>query len=278
MYVQNQPPLRISTTLITYLIISSFFCAAIYFNLPDRLQSSHPKIIESKVAARAVCKHHLSSMEYSHAYHSLYNNTLSKHLYSSYLSAKSQSLSIFLMNYLQPLIFGTGVMTTVNPWILLLFIAYAMKLAGLCSINSIFPLSLQSVTIPLIYSVCTSCTVIFAFFHFVIENQRCDSCLYISGHWYTFTLTTLIMAIIYVHLTINKGIVKSIGFGVYWFVYSFITLNILKTTQIFFHDSEEAIAGIYYALLISPIVMLVFMATEYFSREISKTKKVKQKI
>jgi hypothetical protein len=63
------------------------------------------------------------------------------------------------------------------------------------------------------------------------------TCQEISGHWFTYTLTTMTLAMVFVHIRGNDLPGLSVWYAAWIVLYQVLTLRVLKFTQHFFHDS-----------------------------------------
>ena len=62
-------------------------------------------------------------------------------------------------------------------------------------------------------------------------------CEEISGHWFTYTLTTTATAILVVHTAYNSPFYAGIPYALWAILYQVLILSVLRFTQEFFHDS-----------------------------------------
>jgi hypothetical protein len=63
------------------------------------------------------------------------------------------------------------------------------------------------------------------------------TCQEISGHWFTYTLTTMTLAMVFVHIRGNDLPGLSVWYAAWIVLYQVLTIRVLKFTQHFFHDS-----------------------------------------
>jgi len=161
-------------------------------------------------------------------------------------------------------------MYSVLPFTVFLVIGYVMKKMGrIQKISGFYPVRYQAITLPLVYSITASCFVVFGAFHFQQESKRSASCILMSGHWYTYVMTTLMSSLALVHVATAKGakFVNTVLYFGYWFLYQALAILVLTRTQKFFHDDKEALSGIAYAMRVSPFALLVVITVEHYNQK-----------
>ena len=132
----------------------------------------------------------------------------------------------------------------------------------------------NTITLPLANFITSIGWVALCVVNFVIESAQTHHCMAISGHWFTYTLTTLCCILCFVHsLFHDRTMALPIYLGSYYLFYQLMVVQVLSITQRFYHDSIEAKAGIKYACYSVPLIAafaapMIFMQNKIFKRKL----------
>jgi len=233
------------------------------FNVPGRMQRTHPSIVEQKQKSRDVCKAAIERFDFSAAEAAIRNSKLSKDLYRQFREAHSKTLAHTIMPVVEFLIFRVGVLCAVAPLYLVLLAQTFAHGHNILPSNADWSL----VFLPALNTATSYCWVVVSVFHLWLREQQVSSCLLLSGHWYTFAHT--VAAFILVLVFFSTGCPKHppgdhgwtstkdfCGYYIAYFcIYLALALNVLKNSQMYHHDDIEAIQG-----LRSFVMTLIFSA------------------
>ena len=102
--------------------------------------------------------------------------------------------------------FNIGVLTSVLPALALMFIAVAPFIHPKLAVLKTLEPSPQfwPVILPAVNAVTLAAVVVYFGFYFWLEETQVTSCLLLSGHWYTYVLTTFCCVLVFVHLLCQR--------------------------------------------------------------------------
>ena len=66
------------------------------------------------------------------------------------------------------------------------------------------PHKIWPVVLPAVNAVTVAAIVVYFGFYFWLEEKQITSCLLLSGHWYTYVLTTFCCLVVFVHLLCQR--------------------------------------------------------------------------
>jgi len=276
---RRQTSVEAKTCALALLAAVACFGIAAWSNAPQHLQPTLPPVVEAKEVSRQACQAHLSNYDLASAADALRDIRTGRELSKDFQTRARPTLDHWLRTVNNHLFFGCGCMFAVLPAVLAaLYHTLATSstssfkqqpkgaLAELAA-NTWFELA------PAVYAVLGCTMVAFCGYHFYMLEHQLNSCVLASGHWYTYVHTSFSCLVVLLHLlasprssntststpnelTPQGGGHHRLSAGAYAgfaALYQVLALQVLKTSQLFFHDATESVAGIKIALLVLPV-------------------------
>lgn len=233
-------------------------------NAPKLLQVTHPEVVAAKAANRALCSEALASSALLDAETAIRNNTVSVKLSSDFNKQARQNLDRSLRRVNHMLFFNIGVYMSVVPLMFMVGLAVASTWPQLNSLRLDRFVSqsnpLIQVAMPAINAVTAIAVVAYVGFYFWLEEAQVTGCCLHSGHWYTYSLTTMACAAVLAHLVGSGSLLGETASAPRWYAgwcaaYQALAWRVLKTSQQFFHDDLESRQGMLSALMLVPVIL-----------------------
>ncbi|PRP74857.1 xin actin-binding repeat-containing protein 2-like [Planoprotostelium fungivorum] len=266
--LKKRPPINPLYSSLAYVAVIILFGFLYIINFPAFIGTTHPDVIAAKSLSRSECRQ--ASEKGSVAMWTWNNQDLHKEYTKSYGS------SAFTSQLFNALLFGSGTMATVMPFIFQLIAAVAYKyFSREHKLGSIYPLKHQGLSLPFVFAITITSIVIFGTFHLEADQDRTHLCLLFSGHWFTYFFTTLFGVQALVHFAASSGLFSTYTalYAGYFVLCQTLFFRVLNITQQFYHDSEEARGGLSRAMGYSPFVFGVFLLVEWFNWNRYQTEK-----
>jgi hypothetical protein len=233
------------------------FVAFYIKNGPAMVGVTHEQVIAYKVANGAACHAALKRGDLLTAETMVRTKNISTDLFAEFNRNKRSDVLGIITTLGNTTIVFTGAMFSILPFLVLLFLHTALAPLRYCGVKAwrLSPRFLGLV-IPVVNIISVVTFFIFIFFHLVVDSVRNDSCLLTSGHWFTYTSTTLCCIFVLAHLAINE-LGYATNYVVWVAIQQMFAYLALKQTQTYFHTLEESLDGIRYALFLFPLMCAV---------------------
>ena len=190
--------------------------------------------------------------------HIVGNNVIGKQLAREH-QAKERSFFSSFSSFGNSLIANWGPLLPAAPF-LVLGIAYLLAPNNpfFSSPGSFFPIRMA-----LAVGISVSSFVNFVVFNFLVDYLRGVWCVHISGHWYTYCVTTFIFFTALAHLNAHQPNSLPSFYLIYFIIYQYLALSCLSETQLFFHDRTDAETGVWAACSLGlPFFFLSFLLSK----------------
>ena len=227
-----------------------------FFNGPNLLSLTRPEVVAHKIAMRTRCLGHLEMGEIWQADLAIRDNLVGKDMATQFWLESRQSLEGVMARALNPILFGVGVMYSILPFIVLLFLDAFFKI-------SVLSKKQWSLVMPIVNVITAYGGAVYFLFYFVVDGMRASGCILVSGHWFMYTLTTVACTLVMVHFISNSsGSIITTFYSFYCLLYQALVLRVLSITQQFYHDVEEANAAIKISIMCTPFLIIVIAIVE----------------
>jgi hypothetical protein len=240
---------------LVYILFLETLYLVLQLNYHETFSITDPEVARQKHEERLICeaKAHPQGFKFK-------NGTFGRQLEKEFWKDDRQTYEV--LYWTTQAIFRLGSMYAIAPAFALAVIALPFKKK-----TTIFPFSLLAVYSPLLYSVTAGCLVSFTYYHLFLDNLKGSLCVNISGHWFTYVISTLLMLLSTLHFIYRGRLsIKTVLYVLYFGAHQAASLAALWSTQKFYHDSQEAHAGVMQAIYISPLVFVMFCAVELIER------------
>ncbi|KNC78882.1 hypothetical protein, variant, partial [Sphaeroforma arctica JP610] len=251
------PKIHLSVLMVLFFIGAVL---SVYVEFPHFLQNTDPEIQALKAEGRRICEVEMKMGNLIEADQALRAAGItSKQLAAEFSKKARQDIDRMLRPIVNRVfINGLGVACAPLPFFAILSALYA-KSFGISTPLAIDRGIAQAGFIDLVrtgsvYGIIWTALSFFVYFVF-IESHQYDQCMEISGHWFMYTVTTACMFFLGTLAWCYDS--RLMGFIYLGFcgVYQAMVLRVLKSTQHFFHDKEEALQGIKYGILCTAVCL-----------------------
>eukprot|EP00211_Chloroparvula_japonica_P017346 CAMPEP_0119132612 /NCGR_PEP_ID=MMETSP1310-20130426/11927_1 /TAXON_ID=464262 /ORGANISM="Genus nov. species nov., Strain RCC2339" /LENGTH=297 /DNA_ID=CAMNT_0007123251 /DNA_START=261 /DNA_END=1151 /DNA_ORIENTATION=+ len=229
---------------------------------PGFLARTPAAVVEEKEANRAECERLVGEGQFAEAVDMIHQNVAGKKMAAEYGAKIRSHASMVVPLVLNKVLFSMGVMASVVPFLPLMGAAMLLRVR--------IPLVDWSVIMPVVNAMTVYGVCVFLVFQFVVEVLRINQCLLVSGHWYTYTLTTVAFTLVLIHFYVHRqktGGAALVAYVAYAVGYQSLVLPVLANTQRFYHDTREACAGVGVAIVLAPFLMAVVVLVDMFMEE-----------
>lgn len=247
--------LPLKKLLITTTVLWVVFLTLGLAGFPSGLATTHPDVVLHKANMRAMCHQALNvDLDTAAAENYVRDNVVGKALAAKQPQRRTIASAAF--SVFNTVIFGMGAMFAVLPHLVLM----GLDVAGVKVVSD----TTWSKLVPMLKVITLFTSAVYLVFHLCVDQLRVNWCVLISGHWFTYVMTSF--ATIYTLVQIFASVDKTSGWRQYYPCYAvfhqLVSLRILHQTQTYFHDSVEGVCGIYLALASLPFILIFIFITE----------------
>lgn len=218
---------------------------------------TNPQVVMEKFNNTQICENAMKTGNLQLAETVVRNKSVGAALHRTY-KASHMNMASLLGSLANFCIIYTGAMFSILPF-LALMVVHTMLWPIRCFNDNMWGLSTRffDVVIPVVNIVTAISLLVFFVFHLLVDTWRAENCLWTSGHWYTYVITTLCFFFVLTHLILNEPERLAAPYAVWFGFQQFLSFSALRETQLFFHSMAEALDGVRYALLLFPLLALV---------------------
>eukprot|EP01134_Creolimax_fragrantissima_P008253 CFRG8253T1 len=259
------PRKRLACTAVLFLVV---FGSAYYFCFPERLQITSYEIQELKAANRLSCQAELNKGNVLEAEALLGGTSVhSKRMAADFSNAARRDIDRLIRPIVNRVfINGLGVACATVPFYFMLMAvllqSMGVSIPGVSDRTVNQPRFVDLIRTGSVYGTVWVMTSFLVYFLFV-EPYQYEKCIEISGHWFMYTVTTgcmmFLSVILWSYNVSNTGSMYMVLVG----LYQAMVLKVLKSTQQFYHDKEEALEGIKFGILC--VVVCAFVCVAFLS-------------